>query len=59
MTQADPWDETARMERQMEVELLSKLTRSGLRVSRAGARTEPAENFRTSPPEAEAGPPEA
>ena len=59
MTQADPWDETARMEKQVEAELLSKLTRSGLRVSKAGARIEPAETFRARPPGTEAGPPEA
>jgi hypothetical protein len=41
MTQADPWDEIPRLEKQMEAELLVRLQGSGLRVSKAGERTEP------------------
>ncbi len=40
MTQADPWDETSRLEKQMEAELLAKLEDSGLTVSRTGPQTE-------------------
>ena len=53
MHQADPWDETARLEKQVEAELLSKLTRSGLRVWKAGARTAPSEISKPQRPEVE------
>ena len=42
MTQADPWDEAARLEKQMEAELLAKLEGSRLRLPNPGARTEKA-----------------
>ena len=32
MTQADPWDETARLEKQVEAELLERLKRPRRRV---------------------------
>jgi hypothetical protein len=57
MTQADPWDEIPRLEKQMEAELLVRLQASGLRVSKAGERTEPTVTPRLGPPEPKAGPP--
>jgi hypothetical protein len=51
MTQADPWDEIPRLEKQMEAELLVKLGGSGLRAS--GARTAPSETSKPQPLEVE------
>ena len=56
MTQADPWDETARLEKQVEAELLERLKRPRRRVPDGRGQTGSIDPNRIQPVEGKASP---